>query len=242
MQDRGLYGRVLDQSFTTPQWGLVTPFGMNSGPQFRPKAPVSITKSKERYVRQAQEILELSANLTDEQKMMVEYWADGPSSETPPGHWCLFAQFVSTRDHHTLDDDVKMFFALTNALLDAGIAAWDAKLAYDSVRPITAIHFLFAGQEWRAWGGRFKGTQTLPGEQWQPYQPVVMAMTPAFPEFISGHSTFSAAGAEVLKSFTGSDAFGDSYTIEPGKSKFEYWIPPRPKLPLSWPTLTSAAD
>ncbi len=240
--DGGLYGRFLVQSFTTPQWALVTPFAMNSGPEFRPKAPASFTKSKERYVRQAQEILELSANLTDEQKMMVEYWADGPSSETPPGHWCLFAQFVSTRDHHTLDDDVKMFFALTNALLDAGIAAWDAKLAYDSVRPITAIHFLFAGQEVRAWGGRFKGTQTLPGEQWQPYQPVVMAMTPAFPEFISGHSTFSAAGAEVLKSFTGSDAFGDSYTIERGKSKFEYGMTPRTQVTLSWPTFTAAAD
>ena len=240
--DGGLYGRFLVQSFTTPQWALVIPFAMNSGSEFRPKAPASFTKSKERYIRQAQEILELSANLTDEQKMMVEYWADGPSSETPPGHWCLFAQFVSTRDHHTLDDDVKMFFALTNALLDAGIAAWDAKLAYDSVRPISAIHFLFAGQEVRAWGGRFKGTQTLPGEQWQPYQPVVMAMTPAFPEFISGHSTFSAAGAEVLKSFTGSDAFGDSYTIERGKSKFEYGMTPRTQVTLSWPTFTAAAD
>ncbi len=240
--DGGLYGRFLIQSFTTPQWALVTPFAMTSGSEFRPPAPASFTKSKERYVRQAQELLELSANLTDEQKMMVEYWADGPNSETPPGHWCLFAQFVSARDHHGVDDDVKMFFALTNALLDAGIAAWDAKLTFDSVRPITAIHFLFARQEVRAWGGRFKGTQMIRGEQWQPYQPVVMAMTPAFPEFISGHSTFSAAGAEVLKSFTGSDAFGASYTVERGKSKFEYGMTPRTEVTLSWPTFTAAAD
>src|SRR5260370_20312309 len=69
-----------------------------------------------------------------------------------------------------------------------------------------------------------------------------MAMTPAFPEFISGHSTFSAAGAEVLKSFTGSDAFGASYTVERGKSKFEYGMTPRTEVTLSWPTFTAAAD
>jgi hypothetical protein len=240
--DGGLYGRFVVQSFVTPQWSLVTPFAMRSGSEFRPKEPASFSKSKERYVRQAEELIELSANLTDEQKMMVEYWADGPSSETPPGHWCLFAEFVSIRDHHGLDEDVKMFFALTNALLDASIASWDAKRAYNSVRPITAIHFLFAGKEVRAWGGRFKGTQTIPGEKWQPYQPFVMAMTPPFPEFISGHSTFSAAAAEVLKDFTGSDAFGASYSFERGQSKFEYGMTPRNHLTLAWPTFSAAAD
>jgi hypothetical protein len=240
--DGGLYGRFLVQSFVTPQWAHVIPFSMKSGSEFRPSPPASFAKSKERYVRQAKEILELSANLTDEQKMMVEYWADGPTSETPPGHWCLFAQFVSARDHHGVDDDVKMFFALTNALLDASIASWDAKGAYDSVRPITAIHFLFARQEVRAWGGRFKGTQTIRGEEWQPYQPQVMAMTPAFPEFISGHSTFSAAAAEILKSFTGNDFFGASYKFERGTSKFEYGMTPRTDITLSWSTFTAAAD
>jgi hypothetical protein len=240
--DGGLYGRFLVQSFSTPQWALVTPFAMSSGSQFRPKPPVSFEKDKARYVAQANEIVELSANLTDEQKVMAEYWADGPSSETPPGHWCLFAQFISTRDRHSLDDDVKMFFALTNALLDAGIAAWDAKRAYDSVRPITAIRYLFAGQEIRAWAGRFKGIQTIRGEEWQPYQPEVMSMTPPFPEFISGHSTFSAAAAEVLKSFTGSDTFGASYSFERGTSKFEYGMTPGKTVTLVWPTFTAAAD
>jgi hypothetical protein len=240
--DGGLYGRYLIQTFVTPQWARVTPFAMKTGSEFRPPEPASYTRSKERYVRQAQELLDLSANLTDDEKMMVEYWADGPTSETPPGHWCLFTQFVSGRDHHTLDDDVKMFFAVTNALFDAGIAAWDAKAAYDSVRPITAIHFLFAGQQVRAWGGRFKGTQTIPAETWTPYQPQTMAMTPAFPEFISGHSAFSAAAAEVLKSFTGSDVFGASYSFARGSSKFEYGMTPRAPLTLEWQTFTAAAS
>src|SRR5258708_26641060 len=69
-----------------------------------------------------------------------------------------------------------------------------------------------------------------------------MAMTPVFAEFIYGHCPFSAAGPKGLKSFNGSDAFGDSYTIERGKSKFEYGMTPRTQVTLSWPTFTAAAD
>lgn len=239
--DHVMYGRFIVQKYQTPQWSLVKPFALTSGLQFRPASPASFTVSKEHYVAQAQELLKLSAELTDEHKMIAEYWADGPNSETPPGHWCLFAQFVSKRDHHTLDDDVKMFFIVSNAMLDAGIAAWDAKRAYDSVRPITAIRFLFAGKTVEAWGGRFKGMQTIDGSQWQPYQGVTMAATPPFPEFVSGHSTFSAAGAEVLRLFTGSDDFGGSYIFEAGRSKVEPGFTPRSRLTLSWATFTDAA-
>jgi hypothetical protein len=160
-------------------------------------------------VKQSSDLITISANLTDDQKMIAEYWADGPRSELPPGHWDLFAQFVSARDEHDLDDDVKMFFAMTNAIFDGGIVAWDAKRAFNSVRPVTAIPFLFHGQQIQAWGGPFKGTITMDGRNWIPYQPSTFP-TPPFPECSSGHSTFSAAGAEILKLFTESDAFGDS--------------------------------
>ena len=218
---------------------------MKSGSEFRPEnGPQSVIKNKRLYRAQADEILRMSAGLTDEQKMIAEYWADGPSSETPPGHfWCISSpKFVSLRDHHRIDDDVKMFFALTNALLDASIAAWDAKLAFDSVRPVTAIHYLFAGKQVQAWGGRFKGTQMIPGEQWQPYQSHVMASTPAFPEFVSGHSTFSAAGAEVLKDFTGGDSFGASTTFAAHISKIEPGFTPQSPVTLSWETFSAAAE
>jgi hypothetical protein len=65
---------------------------------------------------------------------IAEYWSDGPPSEQPPGHWNLLAQWVSHRDHHDLDADVRLFFTLNNALLDASIVAWDAKRAYDRQR------------------------------------------------------------------------------------------------------------
>jgi hypothetical protein len=73
-----------------------------------------------------EDIVAISAGLTDRQKVIAEYWADGPHSELPPGHWNLFAQWVSQRDGNSLRDDVWMLFAMNNALLDAAIATWGA--------------------------------------------------------------------------------------------------------------------
>ena len=134
-----------------------------------------------------------------------------------------------------------MFFAMTNAMFDASIAVWDCKRAFDYVRPITAIRFLMAGQQIRAWGGPFKGTLTIPGEQWQAYQTGAQP-TPAFPEFSSGHSAFSAAAAEVLRSYTGSDTFNESVTIKAGSSGVESGAVPAQDITLSWSTFSEAAD
>ena len=175
------------------------------------------------------------------EKMIAEYWANGPHTETPPGHWCLFAQYVSSRDGHALDDDVKMFFAMTNAVFDAGIAAWDTKRVLDSVRPVTAIPYQFQGQQIQSWGGPYQGTVTMDGSQWIPYQPSTFP-TPPFPEYISGHSTFSAAGATVLALWTGSDHFGDSVTFAPGSSTIEPGLTPHNPVTLQWGTFSDAAN
>ncbi len=227
------------QVYTTPHWGRVIPFAMASGSALRP-VPPALYPSPD-YAKQAADLVAISAGLTDFQKVSAEYFADGPTSEFPPGHWALFAQLVSRRDNNSLDDDVRMFFALGNALLDAGICAWDAKLAYDSVRPVTAIHFLYAGQTILAWGGPGQGTKPIRGEFWRPYQ-LSTVVSPPFPEFFSGHSVFSAAGAEVLRSFTGSDTLGASVTIAAGTSKAEPGVVPAEDLTLSFPTFSSAAD
>ena len=232
-------GQLVTQMYTTPHWGSVTPFAMSSGSALRPPPPARFPSAE--FMSQAADLVAISANLTDLQKVTAEYFADGPGSEFPPGHWALFAQFVSRRDGHTLDDDVKMFFALGNAFLDAGICAWDAKRAYDSVRPITAIHFLYAGQMIQAWGGPFQGTQTIRGEDWRPYQ-LGTVVTPPFPEYFSGHSVFSAAAAQVLKSLTGSDALGYSVTIRKGSSFGEPGLVPATDLTLTFPTFSDAAD
>lgn len=224
-----------EQQFVLPQWGLVTPFALTTADQFRPEPPVVFPPGL--YRKQALEILHLSARLDDREKVIASYWADGPRTETPPGHWCLFAEFVSRRDHHTLEQDVKMFFALANALLDASIAVWEAKVYYDYVRPITAIRFLFAGQPVRAWAGPFMGTRLIPGETWQSY-----IQTPPFAEYVSGHSSFSAASAEILRSFTGSDRMDAEVTIPAGASPIEAGLVPRTAVTLSWRTFSEAAD
>ncbi len=163
--------RIVTQSFVGAQWYRVVPFAMTSADQFRPFLAQfgPALYGSETYLQQSKHLIIISANLTDEQKMIAEYWANGPRTELPPGHWDLFGEFVSRRDHHTVDDDAKMFFALTNAIFDAGIAAWDAKRAFDSVRPITSIPYLFHGQQIKAWRP-FQGTQTFDGSLWIPFQ------------------------------------------------------------------------
>ena len=238
-------GTLVTPGFVGAQWQRVTPFAMTSSDELRsPTGPARFGTTA--YRQQCQELIDFSAALTDQQKMIAEYWADGPHSELPPGHWNLFAQQVYHRDktgnsEHDLDQAVKLFFALTNAIFDAGICAWDNKRAYDSVRPITAIRVAFHGQPIRAWAGPGRGTQTIPAEHWFPYQPTTFP-TPPFPEYSSGHSNFSAAGAEILRQFTGSDRFNGSVTFTAGSSRIEPGLTPANDLTLAWPTFTDAAD
>jgi hypothetical protein len=236
-------GDMVTQKFVGAQWCEVTPFAMAKGDEFRWLVrPIgSATYGSKEYQEQADELVAISAGLTDKQKMISEYWSDGPNSEQPPGHWALFAQFVSDRDHHTMDDDVKLFFALTNAIFDASIAAWDAKRAYDSVRPVTAIPFLFHGKTIRSWGGPGKGTVQMDGSHWIPYQAATFP-TPPFPDFVSGHSTYSSAAAQILAAWTGSDYFGNSATLPVGSSKIEPLVTPARQIVLRWETFTEAAN
>jgi PAP2 superfamily len=236
-------GDLMAQRFVGAHWCYVTPFALTSGDQYRWLTRLfgpAKYGSKE-YQEQAEELVAMSAGLTDKQKMIAEYWSDGPNSVQPPGHWALFAQFVSERDHHTLDDDVKMFFALSNAMFDASIAAWDAKREYDSVRPVTAIPLLFHSKTIRSWGGPGKGTVEMDGSQWIPYQAVTFP-TPPFPDYVSGHSTYSAAAAKILELWTGSDRFGNSITLAAGSSKIEPGITPSHPVTLKWETFTDAAN
>jgi hypothetical protein len=238
-------GHQVTQTFTTPQWSQVTPFAMPTGGSLRSSSGPARFGSTA-YVDQALDLLHISAHLTDRQKAITGYWADGPRTELPPGHWNLLAQYVSRRDHHGsgrsgIAADVKMFFALNNAMLDASIVAWDDKRFYDSVRPITAIRYLFHGTPVHAWAGPYRGTQTIDGGQWLPYQRPT-APTPPFAEYASGHSNFSAAAARILRLFTGSDAFGLSVSIPAGSSAVEPGAVPTHDVLLHWETFSAAAD
>ncbi|MEM9204044.1 MAG: DUF6851 domain-containing protein, partial [Actinomycetota bacterium] len=233
-----------EQSFLTPQWGSVTPFGIASGDAARPDAPepfflpgvdatlnfsagtISLTEGGETteipvsrdligtvinpgFITQTEQVIDFSANLTDEEKLIAEFWEDGGGTSFPPGTWMTFGQFVSARDDHSLDTDAKLFFALSNAVMDAGIATWEAKVFYDYARPVRVIRDLgtlgLIGEEGTdaitgetgfvidAWAGPGLGTQTILAENFLTYQTPGLDPSPPFAEYTSGHSAFSAA-------------------------------------------------
>jgi hypothetical protein len=207
------------------------------------------------FITQSEAIVAFSANLADEQKMIAEYWEDPGGTAFPPGHWLEIGQFVSERDGHTLDDDVQMFFALGNAVMDAGIATWEAKYFYDYARSVRTVRELgrlcLIGTEdvpgsgecyIDAWGGPEQGTQPILATEFITYQTPGGNPSPPFPEYTSGHSGFSAAAAEILKLFSGSDVYGDSITFPAGSSRFEPGFTPGSPVTLSWATFTEAAN
>ncbi|MBL8048587.1 MAG: vanadium-dependent haloperoxidase [Chthonomonas sp.] len=223
--------------FLSPHWNRVAPFGLTRASQFRTDGPPAYGSGAQ--IAQAQELLNITSNLTDKQRVIAEYWADGPRSVTPPGHWNLFAQYVSSRDRHDLDKDVKMFFILGNTLFDASVACWDMKRVYNSSRPWTQLRQMLAGTVITTYVPGV-GYASRDGSQWYPWQPGSF-ITPPFPEYTSGHSTFSASSAEVLKRFTGSDSFGYSDTFAARASKVDATFPAS-AVTLYWDTFTAAAD
>ncbi len=229
------------QKFLVPHWGLVKPFALEYGRQFRPGPPFNSKDFPVEFKKQSLEIILISESLTDKQKAIAEYWSDGPDTYTPPGHWCEIAQFIAERENYDNTHCIKLFFALSNAMLDASIACWECKHYYDSVRPITAVHELFRGRKIRAWGGPFKGTVEMDGKDWMPYQPSNF-VTPPFAEHVSGHSTFSRAAATILQSFTRSDHFKGCTLIKAGSSEIEPGKTPAEDIMVDWPTFTAAAE
>lgn len=246
-------------------------------------------------------------NEADFGRVMAEFWADGPNSETPPGHWNVLANLASDEMAPNLkiggqglvvdrlEWDVKLYLALNGAVHDAAITAWGAKGYYDGTRPISMIRYMgelgqssdpslpsydkdglplvpglielitkettapgqrhaaLAGHEGQiaiyAWAGNPKDPKTQVGGvkwilavNWVPYQ-LPTFVTPSFPGYFSGHSTFSRAGAEVLASFTGSPYFPggvSGYTIKAGSLKFEKG--PTTDIRLEWATYYDASD
>ncbi len=175
-----------------PGWGSVTPFILQSGAQFRPATMLQLTS--EEYANAYNEVATYGALnstiRTADQTQTVDFWAANGGSVTPPGMWNQIANNVATQQGNSLEDNVRMFGMLNAALADAGIAAWDCKYTMTMWRPETAIV-----------NGDIDGndsTSAIAG--WQPYM-----VTPNHPSTVSGHSTFSAAGATVLAAFFGTD-------------------------------------
>lgn len=261
----------------------------------------------------------------DYSRVLAEFWADGPHSETPPGHWNVLANQVSDDPRlekriggagpvvNDLEWDVKMYMALNGAVHDAAITAWGMKRTYDSARPITMIRYMGSqGQstdpgspsyninglplvpdlielvtpESIASGGRHRnayltanqdhngdffvffseqdlvgkvvihawnhspdnpatqigGTDWILAENWIPYQ-MENFVTPAFPGYTSGHSTFSRSAAEVMANFTGSPYFPGGLAEQVFDTSFlKFEDGPTQDIKLQWVSYYDAAD
>ena len=242
----------------------------------------------------------------DYTRVLAEFWADGPETETPPGHWFTILNYVS--DHPLfekrfngegpiLDDlewDVKAYFALGGAVHDAAVAAWGLKGWYDYIRPISAIRWMadrgqssnpdlprydpaglplidgyielvqagdpLAGEEGehigkiklKSWRGPIyiadpdadlAGVGWILAENWWPYQQPTF-VTPPFAGYISGHSTFSRAAAEVLTLLTGDPFFpGGLGEFRAERNRFlAFEEGPSVDIVLQWATYRDASD
>ncbi len=222
------------QQFLSPHWGKVTPFALTSADQFRPGPPPQAGTWL--FQQRMRDAMRINAELDDRAKMTSEYWNDFAGSDSPPGHWNRIAQDLSNRDQNSLDRDVQMYFVLNAAEHDVTVALWDAKRYYDYIRPASAIRYFYQGQTVQGWGGPGKGSISIDGAAWTPFIP-----TPPHPEYPSGHSGYSNAAAEILKRFTGSDAFVKSVTFSAGSSVLEQGAP-QADTTLSWQTFSEIAE
>lgn len=260
----------------------------------------------------------------DYTRVLAEFWADGPHSETPPGHWHVLANEVADDPDtvkrirgvgpivNDLEWDVKTYFALAGAVHDAACAAWSVKRFYSGARPITMIRYLGSkGQSSDPDGPSYSGEglpllpnvvevitddSTLAGEKhefvwdvaygvavpgiyhigevavyswpgehannlpapsiathqsevqwmlakdWLPFQRKTFN-TPAFPGYVSGHSTFSRAAATTLHRITGSPYFpGGFHHHTYTANSMQIDLGPSEDVDLQWCSYYDAAD
>jgi len=242
----------------------------------------------------------------DYTRILAEFWADGPDSETPPGHWFSILNYVidhpefnqAYRGFSEIEDpleyDIKAYFLLGAALHDAAVSAWGIKGYYDYIRPISAIRVMvdngqssdpnlpnysnlgiklvpgkielvetgdpLAGNNdehvgkikvysWR--GPEFiedpetetAGVGWILGENWWPYQRPTF-VTPNFAGYVSGHSTFSRAAAEILTYLTGDEYFpgGMGEFLAPANEFLIFEDGPTEDVTLQWATYRDASD
>ena len=241
----------------------------------------------------------------DYARVLAEFWADGPDSETPPGHWFTILNYVSDDPLlekqfggngpilSDLEWDVKCYLTLGGAMHDSAITTWGIKGYYDYIRPISAIRYMASkGQSSNplfpnfdphglplienlteiiavgdplagvnnenvgeikvfAWKGPdyiddpttdVAGVDWILAKKWWPYQRASF-VTPPFAGYVSGHSTFSRAAAEVLTLITNDPFFPGGMGEFQVDTDFLYFEQgPSEPFTLQWATYRDASD
>jgi len=176
-----------------PHWRYVKLFAIPEVEPFMPPPPPALTS--EEYARDFNQVKILgernSLIRTAEQSLIAVFWSDFSYTAMPPGHWHEIAATIAAQAGLSLPETTRLFALLSLAQADAGIVCWEAKYRYNFWRPVTAIQ--------RA--DEDGNPDTAADPAWDHY-----LVAPNFPEYTSGHSTFSKASAEVLTWFFGTDA------------------------------------
>ena len=200
-----------------PQWGDVQPFIISDASSFLPAGPPSLTSNQ--WSTDFNETKSLGAvnstTRTADQTQIARFWADGAGTDTPPGHWNQIAEQIVKDLHLSLSDNARLFAQLNLGLADAAIVAWKAKYTNDFWRPITAIQSADTDGN----------PLTVSDPKWAP-----LLVTPNFPEYVSGHSTFSGLAAEILTS-----VLGDHISFTIGSSSL-------PNVTRTYSSFNAAAD
>ncbi len=178
------------QKFLTPQWGFVKGLVEPEDEQRLAMLANDMFPTPAQRELELNEIKQLS--YSNEQRMIAELWAGGPGTVTPPGIWALLTIKAVLSAGFDWNKQVSVLFMVASALFQASITAWRVKREKMQARPIQVI-MEQPEQTVTSWKGE------VSSKVWVPYQETDF-VTPPFPDYISGHSTFSGAASVVLES------------------------------------------
>ncbi len=180
------------QSPLLPNWGNVTPWAMTSADQFEVNNIPALSSAA--YTAAFNEVKTLGvatgSTRTADQSQIAKFWANGGGTSTPPGHLNIMAQLAAESQGNTLSENARLFALLNIAEADAAIMCWNMKYGTDFWRPVTGIRAADTDGN----------PDTAQDASWSSF-----IVTPPFPSYTSGHSSFSGAAAAVLAAFFGTD-------------------------------------
>ena len=209
-------GIFFSQQFVVPQFGRTQPFSYVSPTEIAPKPKKSyainpVGKPLPSYINQAEEVLTAQVNLTDEQKLLAEFYDNKIISL---GYSTLAASL-----HHglSLEQFVQLDFLVNVAAYDTGITVWENKRKYDAVRPFSAIGYIYGDEMITAWGGPGKGTlNNVMASEWRPY-----LQSANHPEYPSASASFCRAHATSTLRYL-NEYIGKNYDVA---NDLSFWVP-----------------
>jgi hypothetical protein len=189
--------------YATPTWNNVTSTCLTVQDEqdlSSLAAPIFPSTPEARYT-DLSDLLQKTATMTDYDKLTAEWWAGGPTTSTPPGilmwYWKNYMATYNIADTQGIRVFMLSGLQVAIGLFESGRVAWGQKLLYTQARPIQDIRRLWRGQTVIGYNG-----QGVSGEAWLPYQEATF-VTPPFPDFVSGHSTYSAVFANTMAQWFG---------------------------------------